>query len=109
MMFSKKSPNCELCGYVKTHTNNVDVLETVTKYGNLMIDGMGGLNIVAIEKVLDIEEYEGKERDYIRGKLLIYLSEALKEHQEEYLTDGKNSEHRSSSKRFPSSRENKRD
>jgi hypothetical protein len=98
-MFSKKPPNCELCGYVKTHTNNVDVLEVISRYGNLFIDGMGSINIIAIEKVLDIEKYKGKEREHIRGKLLIYLSEALKEHQEEYLSDGKDTSSNSGTSR----------
>ena len=100
-MLSGKKPNCELCGYVFAHINNVDVLEITSKYISYMVDGMGAPNIVAVEKILDIENYKGREREYIRGKILIYLSESLRAQHEEYSTDGsKHSTDNSSSRHW---------
>ena len=80
-MFSGNKPDCEKCGWVPIIPENFEVMELLTRYTNVMIDGMGGVNVRSIDTIL---KWEGVEpSDIIIQKILMYLFVSLKTRSEE--------------------------
>lgn len=95
-MLSKKKPDCVKCGWVPVIPENFEVIELISKYANLMVDGMGAMSAQGIDKVLEWENLEYRE-DLIQ-KLIIYLTVSLKKRNED-ITHGSTTDARIRSKR----------
>ena len=52
-MFSGKDPDCVKCGFTIVIPENYQVVNLIDTYMNFFLDGMGSLNVLGIDKVLD--------------------------------------------------------
>ena len=58
-------------------------MRIIFKYGTLFVDGMGGLNSVSIEQVLDWEEVDPEKRLEFIEKIILYIIVSLEKRNEE--------------------------
>ena len=84
-MLSGKKPNCIKCGWVPILPENYEVMEILLKYSSVMVDGMGAVNIQAVNQVLEWEGIEPKES--IIQKILVYIFVSLRKRSED-IRDG---------------------
>jgi len=80
-MFSGNKPDCIACGFVIVIPENFVVVEILDTYHSCFMDGMGGINTIGIDTVL---EWEGLEKDPgLIQKIIIYLLVSSKKQSEE--------------------------
>jgi len=56
---------------------NEHIIDIVTNYYNMLIDGMGGINTVGIIKILELEDVDRREMPILLQKISYYLSMSL--------------------------------
>ena len=59
-MFSGNKPDCVKCGFVIVIPENYETVNLLDRYINFFLDGMGSINTLGIDKVLDWEEITDK-------------------------------------------------
>ena len=68
-------PDCNKCGFVEILPENYEIVEFLTNYTSCLVDGYGGINIVAIKEMLNITGIEVDESNVT--KIITYLSAFL--------------------------------
>ena len=83
-MSKNKKPDCVKCGWKPIILENYEAMEIILNYSNVMMDGMGGINSMGIDKVLDWENInDSQKRKSLIKKILLYISTYLNTRHEE--------------------------